>query len=181
MLEAPFMAYVDFWSMLGFTNNAWMFMEAFGGASNIILTDNPRYDLLDFSSYFPIFKIGVGDDPGEIPEPVFELFLAMANKAIKYDRYKSQWKYIMGLYIAHYLTLYLQTQNGVPGAQAALQGALPTGIATSKSVDGLSISYDLLGMADDFKGYGTYKLTAYGQQLITMTKIYGHGGMWVNG
>ena len=51
----------------------------------------------------------------------------------------------------------------------------------SKSVDGLSISYDLLGITDDLQGYGTWKLTAYGQQLVTLTKIYGHAGMWVNG
>ena len=46
---------------------------------------------------------------------------------------------------------------------------------------GLSISYDLLGITDDLQGYGTWKLTAYGQQLVTLTKIYGHAGMWVNG
>ena len=82
---------------------------------------------------------------------------------------------------SHYFTLFLQTQKGDADAQSALQGALPTGVATSKSVDGLSISYDLMGMTDDLQGYGTWKLTSYGQQLVTLTKIYGHAGMWVNG
>lgn len=174
------MAYVDFWSMLGYTNNAWMFMEAFGGSSNIILTDNPSYTIEMFKATFPVFKVGVADSDA-IPEPAFNLFKAMADKTIKFDRYKGQWEYLMGLYIAHYLTLYLQTQSGVPGVQAALQGALPKGIAQSKSVDGLSISYDFMDMASDLSGYGTYKLTAYGQQLATLTRMYGHAGMWVNG
>lgn len=175
------MAYVDFWSMLGYTNNAWMMMEVFGGSSNIILTDNPEYTQAMFSATFPVFKFVTEEDPTGIPVPVFNLFKAMADKVIKYDRYKGQWEYLMGLYIAHYLTLYLQTQSGTPGAQAALQGALPRGVAQSKSVDGLSISYDFMDMANDLAGYGTYKLTAYGQQLATLTKIYGHAGMWVNG
>lgn len=173
------MAYLDFWPMLGYTNNAWMMMEVFGGSSNVILTDNPPYTLCDFCRTFKMFKIGNGKDC--IPEPVFNLFKAMADKTIKYKRYYGQWEYLMGLYIAHYLTLFLQTQNGDPGAQNALQGAMPKGLAQSKSVDGLSISYDFMGMDSDLTGYGTYKLTAYGQQLATLTKMYGHAGMWVNG
>lgn len=179
------MAYIDIWSMLGFNNNATMFMEAFRGVSNVILTDNPQFTQDDFKSIFPIFPIGV-ENPDEngnyIPEEVFTLFMLMANKAIKYDRYKSSWKYLMCLYIAHMMTLYMQTLTNPEDVSVAnaLKGALPTGIATSKSVDGLSISYDLLGTTgmDD---YGTWALTKYGQQLITMTRIFGHGGMWVNG
>lgn len=176
------MAYVDYWAMLGYNNNAQMFMEVFGGtASNVILTDNPEYTREMFSQNFPAFLFSEdGSVEGSIPIPVFNLFLDMANKSIKYDRYKSLWKYLMGLYIAHYLTLYLMTQQGEPGAQAALQGSVPRGIATSKSVDGLSISYDMMEVTNDLAGYGTYKLTIYGQQLATLTKNYGHAGMWVN-
>ena len=43
------MAYIDIWSMLGFNNNATMFMEAFRGVSNIILTENPQFTEDDFS------------------------------------------------------------------------------------------------------------------------------------
>lgn len=178
---------LDFWDMLGYTNNAHMMMEAFGSSSNVILTDNPPYSMADFSATFPVFKFQTVDEHGElidnfdgIPVPVFNLFLAMANASIKYDRYKSHWKYCMALFIAHYLTLFLETQAGDPSSQAALQGAMPKGVATSKSVDGLSISYDLMGQAEDAKGYGTYKLTLYGLQLATLTRMYGSAGMWVN-
>ena len=89
----------------------------------------------------------------------------------------------MCLYVAHMMVLYMQMiQNPNDDSMAnVLRNALPTGISTSKSVDGLSISYDLMGLESDFSGYGTWKLTKYGQQLITLSRIYGKPGMWVNG
>lgn len=174
------MGYLNYWNLLGYSNNALMMMEAFNTPSSIILTDNPEFTLDDFNTIFPVFKISDTEEDS-IPVPVFNLFYVMADKAIKYDRYKSHWKYLMCLFIAHHLTLYLQTQQGDPGAQAALQHSVPSGVATSKSVDSLSVSYDLQGVAEDLAGYGTWKYTIYGQQLATLTKIYGHSGMWING
>lgn len=173
----------DLWQMLGYQNNATMFMEAFSGVSNTINTDNPEFTKEDFTSTFPVFPISDDFDSENpsIPTAFFNMVMAMANSTIKYDRYKGQWKYLMCLYMAHYFTLFLQTQKGDANAQSALQGAMPSGVATSKSVDGLSISYDLMGMTDDLSGYGTWKYTIYGQQLVTLTKMYGHAGMWVNG
>ena len=170
--------------LLGYTNAAHMMMETFKGASNVILTDNPEFTLSDFQAVFPIFPISSSSDntsEGDIPLAVYNLFKGMADGAIKYDRYFTNWKYLMCLYIAHYLTLYIQTQNGDDNMANALRGALPFGIASSKSVDGLSVSYDFMGVTDGMNDYGTWKLTLYGQQLITLTKIFGHGGMWVNG
>lgn len=172
------MAYVDFVAMLGYTNNAYMLMETFQSSSNVITTDNPEYTCCMFKNTFPVFDIG--NNPEQIPPYVFNLFKAMADKAIKYDRYKSAWEYLMGLYIAHNLALYLRAAQGDPGATTAIRNSVPTGIATSKSVDGLSISYDLLGAAEEFRDYGTWKDTIYGQQLITLTRPFGHGGVWVN-
>ena len=177
---------LDIAALLGYTNNAHMMMETFCSSSNVILTDNPEYTLTMFQNTFKLFCIQGGtiaptDGSDYISVAVYNLFKNMADKAIKYDRYKSNWEYLMGLYIAHNLALYLKANNGDPGATAALQSSLPTGLATSKSVDGLSISYDFVGMNDDYADYGTWKLTTFGQQLITLTKVFGHGGMWVNG
>lgn len=171
----------NFYDMLGDNTSALMNMLVlFKGAIPVITTDNPPYTQEDFSAIFPVFPIGDGEN--EIPNEVFNLFLGMANHSIKHERYYSNWKYLMGLYIAHHLTLYLQTQTGDPTAANALKTALPTGLASSKSVDGLSISYDFTWANDgDYAGYGTWKQTAYGQQLITLTKIYGHTGAWING
>lgn len=176
------MSNISIQSILGDTNNAYIMMEVFKSASNVILSDNPEFTREDFSAIFPVFKLQDGSavQQDEIPTEVFNLFYNMANKSLKYDRFKGQWKYCMCLYIAHYMILYLQTQNGDPGAQSALAGALPRGVASSKSVDGLSISYDFLGAAEDLQGWGTWKYTIYGQQLATIAKMYGRNGMWVN-
>lgn len=177
---------MDFYNMLGSNFNALMFMESPAGVSNIVLTDNPPFTKEDFMGVFPNFPVDSenADEQGNyIPNEAFTLFLLMANKAIKYDRFKSQWKYMMCLYVAHMMVLYMQMiQNPNDDSMAnVLRNALPTGISTSKSVDGLSISYDLMGLESDFSGYGTWKLTKYGQQLITLSRIYGKPGMWVNG
>jgi hypothetical protein len=168
---------MDFWNMIGINNTANIYEETFGSSSNVILTDNPVYTVDKFSMTFPIFEIG--DELGKIPYSVVNMFISMAHASIKFDRYKTSWEYFMGLYIAHFCTLYLQTQSGNIGAQGAIQSAMPKGIQTSKSVDGLSVSYDFMDMQSDLKGYGTFKITSYGQQLATLTKMYGLGGMWI--
>ena len=173
------MANIDLVSMLGYTNNAYIMVEAFRSSANVILTDNPEYTKEMFLESFPVFSASFDDDT--IPEYVFNLFVGMAQASIKKDRYNSAWEFLMGLYIAHNLVLYMRTQQGDPSAANALKGSLPVGIASSKSVDGLSISYEFMGLQEDFNGYGTWKLTTYGQQLITMTKNFGRAGMWING
>lgn len=174
------MANMTIQNILGDSNNAYIMMEVFRSASNVILSDNPEFTLCDFNSVFPNFIIS-DSVKDSIPLEVYNLFYNMANASIKYKRYYNSWKYCMCLYIAHYITLFLQTQNGDPGAQSVLAGAIPKGIASSKSVDGLSISYEFMGAAEDLEGYGTWKYTIYGQQLATITKMYGHGGVWANG
>ena len=173
------MANIDLVSMLGYTNNAYVMVEAFRSSANVILTDNPEYTKEMFLESFPVFSASFDDDT--IPEYVFNLFVGMAQASIKKDRYNSAWEFLMGLYVAHNLVLYMRTQQGDPSAANALKGSLPVGIASSKSVDGLSISYEFMGLQEDFNGYGTWKLTTYGQQLITMTKNFGRAGMWING
>ena len=174
---------LNFFNMLGYTNNAYIFSCIFGNPSNVILTDNPEYTLRDFRGIFPIFNISCADDADQdqIPYFVFSFFLSMANACIKEERYKSNWKYFMSLFIAHHLTLYLKANSGDPGIENALKNSTPTiGVAQSKSVDGLSISYEIINAANDLARYGTWNLTLYGQQLVTLTRPYGHGGMWVN-
>lgn len=163
-----------FWRAVGGTNNGRELSQIFCGVPNVYLTDNPDFTKADFLETFPVFE------SSEIPDGVFDMFLSMANASIKEKRYKSQWKYLMCLYIAHFVTLYLQTQTGNPEAADAVAAAMPRGVAVSKSVDGLSISYDFQDTAD-LAGYGTWTLTTYGRQLATLTKAYGAAGMWVNG
>lgn len=173
---------MDYWTLFNGSSGK-MFMETFSGVSNIHVTDNPPFTQEDFTEIFPVFPISDEYDPKtpSIPQPFFNVVLAMANAAIKETRYHTSWRYMMCLYMAHFFTLFLQTQSGEPGAASALSSALPTGVTASKSVKDLSVSYTFMGLEIDFNGYGTWKLTKYGQQLVTMAKMYGVAGMWANG
>lgn len=167
----------NFYGMLGYQNNARIFdVDVFGSPSNVYLTDNPEFSIQeDFLKVFPQFT-------ATVPGCVLNMFYTIADAALKEKRYKNSWRYMMCLYIAHLATLYLQTADDVNSdAASVLNKALPRGIATSKSVDGLSISYDFMDMSSDLAGYGTFKLTTFGQQLITYVKMYRGIGMWVNG
>lgn len=173
---------MDISMLLGYNFNAKMFMGGPSGVSNVILTDNPEFTQEDFSKVFPQFSIASedGSQEGTVPYDAFFLFMLMANKSIKYDRFKNLWKYLMCLYIAHFIVLYMKAVGDPENQETAaiLKNALPSGVATSKSVDGLSISYDLLGVQDDLAGYGTWKYTIYGQQLVTLARLYGKPGMY---
>ena len=147
------MANIDLVSMLGYTNNAYIMVEAFRSSANIILTDNPEYTKEMFLESFPVFSASFDDST--IPEYVFNLFVGMAQASIKKDRYNSAWEFLMGLYIAHNLVLYMRTQQGDPSAANALKGSLPVGIASSKSVDGLYISYEIMGLKENSSGSST--------------------------
>ena len=87
----------------------------------------------------------------------------------------------MGLFIAHWLTLYLQGR--VPGTNSSVEtivnAGLAKGVQTSKSAGDLSVSYDFSQVASDFNGWGTYKLTVYGQQFVTIARLVSLGGMTV--
>ena len=84
------MANIDLVSMLGYTNNAYIMVEAFRSSANIILTDNPEYTKEMFLKSFPVFNASFDD--GTIPEYVFNLFVGMAQASIKKDRYNSAWE-----------------------------------------------------------------------------------------
>ena len=84
----------------------------------------------------------------------------------------------MGLYIAHWLTLYLQTAAKADDTvQKKITAGLAKGLQSSKSAGDISVSYDFGSVNEDFAGWGMYKLTAYGQQFVTMARTFALGGM----
>ena len=87
----------------------------------------------------------------------------------------------MGLFIAHWLTLFLQSMTSPDDPVGKIIAAgLAKGLQSSKSAGDLSVSYDFSFLnGSDFNGWGTYKMTAFGQQFVTIAKIYGMGGMVV--
>ncbi|NFK78996.1 DUF4054 domain-containing protein [Clostridium botulinum] len=153
--------------------------QVLGGASNIRTSTNPKFTLDDFYEIYPQF----GKDSEEkyvVPKVVTEMYLDMANSCIKESRWHKQWKYGMCLFIAHFCTLYLQ---GVADANGGVKGILEAGKAqgldTSISVGDVSISTDYSITTNNIEGWNGWSLSTYGQQLISIGKLVGKGGMYV--
>ena len=152
-------------------------VDVFGiiaAASNIRTGDNPEYTVDDFLAAYPQFC------GGTVPEVMIKAWVNMAQSSIHKARYHDAWEICMGLYIAHWLTLYLQTAAKADDAvQKKIAAGLAKGLQSSKSAGDISVSYDFGSVNEDFAGWGTYKLTAYGQQFVTVARMYAVGGMVV--
>ena len=85
----------------------------------------------------------------------------------------------MGLYVAHFCTMYLNASPTSTTPQGIVGHAKPALLQTSKSVGDVSASYDAGSINDDLKNFGSFKMTTYGQQLATFVKMAGMGGMYV--
>jgi hypothetical protein len=142
---------------------------------------NPPYGVEDFYNTFPQFfnppeEVPDGGGPGPpvplVPMAVLQMYINLAHSCISYAIFRDAWFLCMGLFIAHWLTLYLQT------ADDPLAGET-TGLISSKSVDGVSVSYDNNAVTSDMEGFGMYKSTSYGEQLATWAKLMGLGGLYV--
>jgi Protein of unknown function (DUF4054) len=110
-----------------------------------------------------------------IPFVVVAAYLALASASLVQARWLEMWTVAMGLYIAHFLTLYARS-DGNPTSnvgQIAAQG-IATGIQVAKAAGDLSVSYKPV---DGLENWGAWNLTSYGQQLATFAKMVGSGPM----
>jgi hypothetical protein len=138
------------------------------GASNLKAGANPAFVYADFVGFYPQFST--------MPDPVLDTFLEMANAKIQEVRWHSQWKFAMCLYLAHLSTLYLAATMGT-STEDTVTYASPVMLTASESAGDVSGSYDVNVVAQDLVGYGDLKTTTYGQQLASMARIIGKGGM----
>lgn len=141
-------------------------------ASNIKIGDNPEYTKEDFLAFYPQFE-------GQVSDAVLEAFINLASANINKARWHKSWEFGMALFIAHFLTLYVKTSGTEDEPNTNLASGNIRGIQTSKSVDGVSVSYDVSSVLTELDGWGSYKLTEYGIQLLTMARLLGKGNMYV--
>ena len=89
-------------------------VDVFGiiaGASNIRRGDNPPYTSEDFLAVYPQF--GKRDENGNqiIPQTVINAYVNFAHASLSIARYHDVWETVMGFFIAHWLTLFLQSMT----------------------------------------------------------------------
>lgn len=86
----------------------------------------------------------------------------------------------MGLFIAHFVTLYMRSMVE-PGSDAAqvLNAGQTKGLAASKSVGGVSVSYDFSQALQGIDGWAAWKSTEYGIQFATLAKMYAPRSIYI--
>ena len=127
-------------------------------------TDNPEYTSNNFLRAYPQFSI--------LGTSVVDAWVGIAHQCVKYSLWGKTWELGMGLFIAHFLTLYQQTIEEDLGNPVLSKG-LSKGLITSESVGGMSVSYDLSSFTSEFDGWGTFKQTIFGQQYVHFLQMMG--------
>jgi Protein of unknown function (DUF4054) len=112
-----------------------------------------------------------------VPLVVLNLYIALASASLNQAKWQDAWQTGMALYVAHFATLWLQSEGDpVSAAGQAAANGLSRGIVVSKSVGDVSIS------TQPYPGYedwGAFQQTVYGQQLISLAKVIGWGPVYL--
>lgn len=128
-----------------------------------------------FLAFYPQF--------GAMPQIVLDEYVEQSN--LRFEDFGESAEEARRLYIAHKLTLYAQTyvpaQSGTPSARgmALISGAGVSAQALSKSVGGVSVSKSEGSALASISGYGEWKQTEFGLQLINLAKVACAGGIYV--
>ena len=86
----------------------------------------------------------------------------------------------MGLYIAHYATLYLRSySDGSPTAQSAAMSGAIIGLTSSASLGDASVTYDNAAIVAATEKWGAWNSTVYGQMLVTEARLVAMGGSYI--
>lgn len=135
------------------------------------------YTAQEFQQDFPQFF--TPDGVSLIPCSMLMEIINMANASVQPDKWLESWRYAVGLYVAHYATLYLRTyaQSSPTAAQAAASGAL-VGVVKSATLGDSSVSYDTSALTKGTENWGDLNATTYGQMLANRAKLIGAAGSY---
>lgn len=112
-----------------------------------------------------------------VPTAVINAYIYLATSSIFQARWCEMWNVAMGLYIAHFLTLWMTAQSTPSNAVASqvATAGLAQGVTTSQSAGDVSFAVQPILI----ENVGAWNLTAYGQQLATFALVIGSGSMLV--
>lgn len=115
-----------------------------------------------------------------VPTAMLDLFISNANSSILPSRYCDMWRYAAGLYVAHFCTLYLKaySDGSLSAMQAAAKGQ-QTGLVSEATMGDTSIKYNNEAITAAMVKWGSWNATQYGQQLVSLARMIGMGGMYV--
>lgn len=136
-----------------------------------------NYTAEQFQQDFPQFFSP--DGVSLVPCSMLTEIINMANASVQPDKWLESWRYAVGLYVAHYATLYLRAyaQSSPTAAQAAASGAL-VGVVKSATLGDSSVSYDTSALTKGTENWGDLNATTYGQMLANRAKLIGAAGSY---
>lgn len=142
-------------------------------ASGIKGPNNKVYTKENFLAVYPQFD-------GLMPEAMIDTYVQLGNDCVSERLFGKVWTVAVGLFIAHFCTLYLQSMRGADSdVDDVLAAAAAAGVVTSESADGVSHSMDNSALTNDLNGWAAFKLTTFGVQFASLAKLRGHGGMYI--
>lgn len=151
-------------------------------ASNIVDGGEGAYTEAMFYEDFPQFK-KTGTDGGFVPTAIMATFIRMVNATVTESRWFESWRLAAGLFVAHYVTMYLRQNKGNDSGNATASGAADSGalvgIVSSASLGDASVSYDTSAATQATQTWGQFNLTTYGQQYASLARMFVLGGAYV--
>lgn len=133
------------------------------------------FTLETFKELYPQF------DGDAVPDTVLKLYLDLAHQNIVRECWRSYWKVAMGLFVAHFVTLWAMgaaDSSADSVAEIVITGE-NTGAMTGKSAGGVSITRDFSLVNGGLNEWAQWNATKYGSQLATLAKLVGKGGIQI--
>lgn len=109
-------------------------------------------------------------DEAAYPDEMVRLWLGVMVKMLPADRWGDLLDIGLSLGTAHHLVIAARNQAAASRAPGAV-----TGIQTSKSVDTVSVSYDVGAVTHESAGF--WNMTSYGIQFLNLARMAGAGGV----
>ena len=136
------------------------------------------YTVEQFQADYPQFFTAEGISL--LPPSMLCKIIDMANTAVQPDKWLDSWRFAVGLYAAHYVTLYLRSYapSNETAAAAAASGALVGVVKSATLGDGL-VTYDTSAITAGTEDWGDLNSTTYGQMFANRAKLIGLAGTLV--
>lgn len=105
-------------------------------------------------------------------------FITLALNSVMQQRYQDSWLVAISLFVAHYCTLYMRTESGVPNVTASQVAAsgLTKGVIIVRSAGDVSATSKVL---EGYEEWGAWRETQYGELFITIARGVACGPIWV--
>lgn len=121
-----------------------------------------------FRTDFPQFA-----DETKYPTSMIQARLSLADMLMNESRFGEDiFPYVVELFVAHYMALYAADMRG---AAVGAAGGANSGVASSKSVDKVSVSYDTGTTLNPDAGF--WNNTRYGSEFWEYLMIFGAGAI----